>query len=206
MADVSGFPYFEVQFTKKGNLFEPAEKQAVMAAVGGLDELFVVAHGWNNDIAEARALYRALFANVRRALDNGRAPGLAGRRIGVLGVLWPSKRFADEDLIPGGGASLGGAIDDDTLAEQIENRLARQLEEQVRGVVVGVLGLGQHRAQQIDELLARCRVGLEPRHERLGLLEHGLVGRIEGPLEPLDVLAQRLVVDRAAETDRAARD
>jgi hypothetical protein len=120
MADVSGFPYFEVQFTKQGDLFEPAERQAVMAAVGGLDELFVVAHGWNNDMAEARALYRALFANVRRALDGGRAPGLAGRRIGVLGVLWPSKRFADEDLIPGGAVSLGGAIDDETLAEHLE--------------------------------------------------------------------------------------
>ena len=74
-----------------------------------LDDLVVVAHGWNNDMADARALYRDLLANVRRALDRGRAPGLAGRRIAVLGVLWPSKKFADEDLIPGGGASLGGA-------------------------------------------------------------------------------------------------
>ena len=66
MADIAGFPYFEVQFTKQGKLFEPAEKQALLDAVrgGALDELFVVAHGWNNDIAEARALYRDLFANV----------------------------------------------------------------------------------------------------------------------------------------------
>jgi hypothetical protein len=122
MADVSGFPYFEVQFTKQGDLFEPTERQAVLDAVrgGGLDELFAVSHGWNNDIAEARALYRNLFANVRRALERGRAPALAGRRIGVLGVLWPSKRFADEDLIPGGAASLGGTIDDETLAEHLE--------------------------------------------------------------------------------------
>jgi hypothetical protein len=83
MADISGFPYFEVQFTKQGEVFEPAERRAVMDAVGELDELFVVAHGWNNDMAEARALYRALFANVRQALDRGRAPSLAGRRIGV---------------------------------------------------------------------------------------------------------------------------
>ncbi len=121
MADISGFPYFEVQFTKQGDLFEPAEKQAVLGRrAGSFDELFVVAHGWNNDMAEARALYQHLFANVRRALDDGRAPGLAGRRIGVLGVLWPSKKFAEEELIPGGGASLGGEVEDQALAEQID--------------------------------------------------------------------------------------
>jgi hypothetical protein len=121
MADISGFPYFEVQFTKQGKLFEPTERQAVLDAVGGLDELFVVAHGWNNDMGEARALYRNLFANVRRALDDGRAPALAGRRIGVLGVLWPSKKFAEEDLTPGGGASLGGEVEDDALTDRLED-------------------------------------------------------------------------------------
>lgn len=120
MADIMGFPYFEVQFSKQGNLFEPAERQALLDGAAPLDELFVVSHGWNNDTAEARTLYRALFANTRLALDRGRAPGLAGRRIGVAGVFWPSKKFADEDLIPGGGASLGGGIDDDTLAGQLD--------------------------------------------------------------------------------------
>jgi hypothetical protein len=123
MAEISGFPYFEVQFTKQGDLFEPAERQAVLdaARASSFEELFVVAHGWNNDVAEARALYRHLFANVRRALDDRRAPGLAGRRIGVLGVLWPSKKFAEDELIPGGGASLGGAVDDHALTEQLDD-------------------------------------------------------------------------------------
>ena len=76
MADISGLPYFEVQFTKQGEPFDPAEKQAVLdaARTGGLEELFVVSHGWNNDEAEARALYAGLFARVRAALDAGRAP------------------------------------------------------------------------------------------------------------------------------------
>ena len=66
-----------------------------------IDDLFVVAHGWNNDLDEARALYRGLFGNVRRTLDEGGAPALAGRKIAVLGVLWPSKSFAEKDLIRG---------------------------------------------------------------------------------------------------------
>jgi hypothetical protein len=137
MAELAGFSYFEVQFTKQGEPFEPRETAAVLGAVRAgalgpetgpagtdahprLDDLFVISHGWNNDIAEARALYRNLFGSVRRRLEEGGAPALAGREMAVLGVLWPSKRFADEDLIPGGGASLGGGIDDRAVQRQLE--------------------------------------------------------------------------------------
>jgi hypothetical protein len=137
MAELAGFPYFEVQFTKQGEPFDPSETTAVLAAVRAgalgprdgqedppghprIDELFVMSHGWNNDIAEARALYRNLFLSVRRRIEDGGAPALAGRQMAVLGVLWPSKRFADEDLIPGGGASLGGGIEDRAVQRQLD--------------------------------------------------------------------------------------
>jgi pimeloyl-ACP methyl ester carboxylesterase len=137
MAELAGFPYFEVQFTKQGEPFDPGETEAVLDAVRGgafgvqpwlggtydnprVDELFVVAHGWNNDVAEARVFYRNLFGSVRGTLDEGGAPPLAGRSMAVLGVLWPSKRFADEDLIPGGGASLGGGIEDRAVQRQLD--------------------------------------------------------------------------------------
>ncbi|MGH6898208.1 MAG: hypothetical protein ACREJ5_16945 [Geminicoccaceae bacterium] len=123
MAELAGFPYFEVQFTKQGEPFDHRETAAVLDAVRGgtIDELFAMSHGWNNDISEARSLYRGFFKEVRRALDAGRAPRLAGRRIAALGVLWPSKRFADEDLIPGGGASLGGGIGDRAVQRQLDD-------------------------------------------------------------------------------------
>jgi len=137
MAELAGFPYFEVQFTKQGEPFDRRETAAVLDSVRGGTlgfttgqgdthgnpgvELFVISHGWNNDVAEARSLYRAFFNQVRRALDAGGAPGLAGRRIAALGVLWPAKRFADEDLIPGGGASLGGGLDARTVRRQLDD-------------------------------------------------------------------------------------
>jgi hypothetical protein len=123
MAELAGFPYFEVQFTKQGEPFDHREIETVLDAVGrgAIDELFVIAHGWNNDIAEARSLYRAFFNEVRRTVDVGRAPQVAGRRISALGVLWPAKRFADEDLIPGGGASFGGGIDDRAVRRQLDD-------------------------------------------------------------------------------------
>jgi hypothetical protein len=123
MAELAGFPYFEVQFTKKGEPFDCRETAAVLDAVGGgaIGELFAISHGWNNDIGEARSLYCAFFREVRRALDTGRAPQLAGRRIAALGVLWPAKRFADQDLIPGGAASLGGGIGDRAVQRQLDD-------------------------------------------------------------------------------------
>ena len=125
MAELAGFPYFEVQFTKQGEAFDPRETKAVLNAVRGqgsprIDDLFVVSHGWNNDLDEARALYRGLFGNVRRTLDEGGAPALAGRKIAVLGVLWPSKRFAEKDLTAGGGASLGGDLEDRAVQRQLD--------------------------------------------------------------------------------------
>jgi hypothetical protein len=125
MAELAGFPYFEVQFTKQGEAFDPGEIDAVLGAVRGqgsprIDDLFVVSHGWNNDLDEARALYRDLFRSVRRTLDEEGAPALAGRKVAVLGVLWPSKRFAEEDLTAGGGASLGGDIEDRAVQRQLD--------------------------------------------------------------------------------------
>ncbi|MGH6944709.1 MAG: hypothetical protein ACREH6_10880 [Geminicoccaceae bacterium] len=123
MAEISGFPYFEAQFTKKGKPVDPAEPEAVLAAARArrIDDLVVVSHGWNNDMADARTLYRALFEQVRGALDAGAAPGLAGRRIAVLGVLWPSKKFADDDLIPGGAASFGDAVEGQDVQRRLED-------------------------------------------------------------------------------------
>ena len=56
MQTVAGFPYFEVQFTKEGNVFGAAEVKALTDAVsqGGVQELLVVSHGWNNDVNDAR--------------------------------------------------------------------------------------------------------------------------------------------------------
>src|SRR6185295_18167194 len=77
------FPYFEVQFTKDGQIHDHTEVDQLLAFAGqgGATDLFVVSHGWNNDMGGAR-------------------------QFAVFGILWPSKKFADEDQIPSGAASL----------------------------------------------------------------------------------------------------
>src|SRR5262249_38142318 len=70
--------------------------------------LFVFSHGWNNDMDEARALNQNFFGRVKAVLDGGGVQGLGGRVFAVATILWPFKKFADSDLIPGGAASVGG--------------------------------------------------------------------------------------------------
>jgi len=133
MADLAGFPYYPVEFDKAARPVDPAQTQAVLDAAdpaAGLTDLFVVSHGWNNDMNDARALYAALFKQFRDGIDGGWVTGLAGRQFAVLGVFWPSKKFADEDVIPGGAASLGSAAGTTPPAT---SALAQQL-DRLRGV------------------------------------------------------------------------
>lgn len=122
MPDIAGFPYFEVQFTKEGTIHDTQEVQRATdgIAAGTFTDLFVFSHGWNNDLNDARQLYRNFFASVRSLLDAGTAPKLTGRKFAVLGVLWPSKKFADRELIPSGAASAASPITDEIVNEQLE--------------------------------------------------------------------------------------
>ncbi|WP_313404756.1 hypothetical protein [Aeromicrobium sp.] len=117
---------FDLEFTKDAAVFD---RDQVRSLVDDLDatDLIVVAHGWNNDVREATDLYDELLANVDRLLDlrmNPKAPSalrrLDGRTFAVLRLFWPSKRFADEDLIPGGGAASAEAANDAALERMLD--------------------------------------------------------------------------------------
>jgi len=123
MKQLHGFPYFEVQFTKKGDVFKSAEEKELIDFVkqGGTTDLFVISHGWNNDMADARNLYDRLFKWVRHVLDSARIPGASNRSYAILAVLWPSKKFADDELIPSGAAGARSPIGVAELRKQLDN-------------------------------------------------------------------------------------
>jgi pimeloyl-ACP methyl ester carboxylesterase len=107
---------FNLEITKSGEVFKADELE-----VSGLTDLFVVSHGWNNDMAEARALYDKLLKSISQVLDAGVAPqSLQGRKFGVLRVFWPSKKFAEDELIPGGGAASATHENDAALIKQLD--------------------------------------------------------------------------------------
>jgi pimeloyl-ACP methyl ester carboxylesterase len=97
---------FEVQFDKSGSVFLPRQETDIISflttAPGNLTtDVVALSHGWNNGMDEARTLYRAFLADLEALLPPDRAA-----KVIAIGVLWPSKKFADQDLIPSGAAAF----------------------------------------------------------------------------------------------------
>jgi hypothetical protein len=132
MSEKSGFSYFEVQFSKTGDVHDREEVTALKKHLDSSDatDLLVLAHGWNNDMQEARGLYEGMLGELRKAIRARRITG-APERITVLAVLWPSKKFADVELTASGAAGLASAVTDDVLFRQID-RLEELLDDPVQ--------------------------------------------------------------------------
>lgn len=103
MAELSGFPYVEVQFDKVGKLVDARQVDDAVKEIRrlGITDLIVWSHGWNNDMDEARDHYKRFAKTMRGAADKH----LATRKTAILGILWPSKKFTDAKQIPGGAAA-----------------------------------------------------------------------------------------------------
>ncbi len=121
MSTIAGFPYFKAEFDKKQRPVETDLQSRLekWAEQNDLTDLLVLSHGWNNDKKEARDLYEELIGNIRARVDAGSGGGLPGRKLGILGIFWPSKKFANKDLIPGGAASGDDTETEDLLKAQI---------------------------------------------------------------------------------------
>ncbi|PNY80949.1 alpha/beta fold hydrolase [Deinococcus koreensis] len=104
---IAGFPYQTVQFDRRGAPVARAEVQAAQDQVlaHDLSDLLVLVHGWNSTIDSALERYTHFLKVARPLLDGELRPGFQGRRLGVVGIVWPSMRFADALQIPGGAAS-----------------------------------------------------------------------------------------------------
>ena len=111
--EIAGRPHWEVGFDERGTPNQ-GEVNALLTELPGRDltDLLVLAHGWNSDRGQARRLYQLYFQQVPGLL----AQGGSQARVGTLGVVWPSKRWADEpeptgELAGGGAAGLGDAAE-----------------------------------------------------------------------------------------------
>src|SRR6516225_12241336 len=101
ITQVAGFPYWEAQFDGTAALMEPSAVDAFLQELWAqqLTDLFVFSHGWNNDLPTARSLYRRFFEQIRDVLDRvNRSAPQRPATIGIVGVIWPSMRWIDEEL------------------------------------------------------------------------------------------------------------
>ena len=122
---VAGFPYWELSFDADGNQANPQEFSALQRELPAqsLTDLFIFSHGWNNDRQMARNLYAQYFDQMRQVLARpGTRPNRAAK-IGTVGIIWPSMRWADETIPTargGGAASVSPEQPDAALVQALK--------------------------------------------------------------------------------------
>jgi hypothetical protein len=116
MKDIARIPYFEVEFDKRGGVLRDVQLP------GGFSDLFVMSHGWNNDVHEARDLYTKFFTSFAKVADA--QFDLRSMKPAILGVVWPSQKFnlglAVGSRAGGDAAAIGAATEG---AEEVEAKL-----------------------------------------------------------------------------------
>ncbi|GIH24995.1 hypothetical protein Aph01nite_33050 [Acrocarpospora phusangensis] len=152
------FPYAKVQFRSGGEPHDPAERQRAIDLVRapGVTDVLVLSHGWNNDMAAAEDLYEKLAAS----LDS--VPRPAGMRLVVIGVLWPSVRWAADGMLAGGGLAVEGG------AELLRAEIAETVTDPERAAALDALvsDLGTAEAQErFLELLREALPASAPEDE-----------------------------------------
>ena len=113
MTDINGLAYYEVDFNADGT-FDTTTGSGdgglpTAIAAGGVTDLFVLSHGWNNGVDSARDLYQAMFGLLADQLGKHLPTSAA------VGVIWPSLLFPDDDPatappVPSTGAQLAAAL------------------------------------------------------------------------------------------------
>ena len=113
MTNYGIYPAFDLLYDTTGQLVDQSPETELITWLSSppgnaTTDLVFISHGWNNDISEARQLYADFFASVGSVQKNQQIA--QNRKIAIAAIFWPSKRFADADLIPGGAASLGPSL------------------------------------------------------------------------------------------------
>jgi len=119
MNHLSKLPFFEIQFTKSAEVYNHEAVNQLLNDIRtqGFTDFIVISLGWNNDMAEARYSYDHILGFVSNELVTA---NLIGKKFGILGIYWPSKKFAEEELIAGEeAAGIEVSLEVDYIQEQI---------------------------------------------------------------------------------------
>ncbi len=117
-----------VAFDENGAFIDRPSFDAVLASTaldGPPTDVFLLAHGWNNNFADARQTYSALIAQMTAVADA--TPGLRPDPYQplVIGLIWPSKAWDDSadaafESVPTRGSDLRTS----SMAEAVYNALS----------------------------------------------------------------------------------
>jgi hypothetical protein len=134
MNNIAGIPYVAAHFDQDG---APLNEQQVTLPAGTTD-VIVMSHGWNNTEEQAEQLYSELFTNFAAVAPDQ----LQKKKLAIVGVIWPSKKFTDvveaavAEQARGGGAGFGtssAAVDEtikaklDLIAQMFDSEAAKKI-------------------------------------------------------------------------------
>jgi pimeloyl-ACP methyl ester carboxylesterase len=106
---------WQLLFDAQGDVDPAGEQQLVeQLHAGNVTDLVMFSHGWNNDEAAATALYGQWFDLLNAQLGSG-------RKVGFVGIRWPSQLWRDVpipdfDPTPGGAAPGAAALNETATA------------------------------------------------------------------------------------------
>jgi hypothetical protein len=110
--EIAGLPFCELHFDEAGAL-----TKRVSPLPPHITDLFVFAHGWNNDYTDASDLHENFFEQLAAELvEQEPQPGV---RVALVGVYWPSALWPDEEppIVETTGFPLFGPVDRDWTEE-----------------------------------------------------------------------------------------
>ena len=165
MNTIAGHPYWELSFTKSGDLTAPESGEFVASvAASDVADLFMMSHGWGASAEAAHELYEAMFPLVAEAAQQAPEVG----PIGFAGIFWPALWFPDppEGTAPrvaeavragrpgAANAALSGRQIADALKESFDDPGEQaNLEQMGRLIDEGIEGVGREaRSTQEDRL------------------------------------------------------
>jgi hypothetical protein len=103
-----GSTAWRLVFDEEGDVDRHTEADLIgRIRAGGVDDLVILSHGWDNDEAAASCLYEGWFNLLAAQIEPGRV-------VGFVGVRWPSQLWSDEPIpdfdhsprLDGGGAAI----------------------------------------------------------------------------------------------------
>lgn len=120
MNSIAEIPYVAARFDKDGAALN--KKEIIVPA--GTTDLIVASHGWNDTEEQAEQLYTDLFTSFAAVAPDQ----VQTKKIAIVGVIWPSKKFTDvveaavAEQRTGGGAAFGttSAAADDTIRAKLD--------------------------------------------------------------------------------------
>lgn len=147
-------PYADVEFDEKGAFAHPEQLDEIekMLADKTPTDVIVVSHGWNNTAGQARDLYEKLVDSI--VAVRPRVAGAKDRRFVVVGVLWPSIQWAEDE-----NSGAGAGVEDDVAV--LEAEIAERIEDpDVRAKLLALAPRLEGSSEAQEEFVALLRTTL----------------------------------------------